>query len=309
MDLSKYLVINEEVKQALKNKQPVVALESTIIAHGFNYPENLITAQRCEAIIREQGAVPATIGIIKGKIVIGLSEAEITHFAENRSVAKCSRRDVAALLAQKQDGATTVATTMMFAEMAGIKVFATGGIGGVHRHGETTFDISADLEELAKTQVNVVCAGAKSVLDLALTREYLETKGIPVLGYQSSYFPDFYTRNSGLEVDYEIGEVDQIADIIRVKEDLDLAGGILITNPIPEEAEMDANFIHAKIEEAIVLADQQGIKGKAVTPFLLATLHESTKGKSVIANKALVFNNCKLAAEIAVALMKSPNNI
>lgn len=302
--MNQYLVISDEVKHALDNNLPVVALESTIISHGFNYPENLETAQTCEAIIRQQGAIPATIGIRKGKIIVGLSADDIVYFAKNQEIPKCSRRDVAAILAQQLDGATTVATTMMFAGMVGIKIFATGGIGGVHRHGETTFDISADLEELAMSPVNVVCAGAKSVLDLALTREYLETKGILVLGYGSDKFPDFYTRDSGLKVDYSVDTVEDISKIIKVKEDLNLPGGILITNPIPEESEMDSEFIHDAINVAINLADQEGIRGKEVTPFLLKTLHENTKGKSVIANKALVFNNSKVAAQIARALSK-----
>ncbi len=304
MNINDYLVINEEVKQALLLKQPIVALESTIISHGFNYPENLETALRSEAVIRENGAIPATIGIREGKIIIGLSPADLRYFAENRSISKCSRRDVAAILALKQDGATTVATTMMFAALAGIKMFATGGIGGVHRHGEVTMDISADLEELAESDVNVVCAGAKSILDLPKTREYLETKGIPVLGYQTQAFPDFYTPDSGLTVDYRLDSVKEIAQLIQVKAALKLKGGLLITNPIPAEAALDPVFIHQKIEEAQVLAEDQGITGKAVTPFLLSVLHDSTGGKSVIANKALVFNNCELAAKIAVALSK-----
>ena len=299
MDLSNYLVIRDDIKVALKNNDPVVALESTIISHGFNYPENLETALRCEEIIREQGAIPATIGILKGKIIIGLTEEEIVYFAENRSIPKCSRRDVAAILALNGDGATTVATTMLFANLAKIKMFATGGIGGVHFHGEDTMDISADLEELAMTDVNVVCAGAKSILDLERTKEYLETKGVPILGYKTDAFPDFYTRDSGLKVDYRVDDIRDIAKIIQTKNNLNLKGGLLITNPIPKEAELDPNYIREEISNAIKLAEVKGIKGKEVTPFLLSVLHDSTGGKSVLANKALVFNNSLLAAKIA----------
>ncbi len=304
MDLSNYLVIRDDIKVALKNKQPVVALESTIISHGFNYPENLETALRCEEIIRDHGAIPATIGIRDGKIIIGLTQDDIVYFAENRTIPKCSRRDVATILALKKDGATTVATTMMFANMAKIKLFATGGIGGVHIHGETTMDISADLEELATTDVNVVCAGAKSILDLEKTMEYLETKGVPVLGYQTSAFPDFYTRDSGLKVDYRVDSAKEVAKIIKTKEYLGLKGGLLITNPIPEEAELNPAFIRKEIALANQQAAEQGIKGKEVTPYLLAFLHDSTAGKSVAANKALVYNNCKVAAKIARALTR-----
>lgn len=302
MNLNDYLVINEEVKAALANNQAVVALESTIISHGFNYPENLETARECERIIREQGAVPATIGIIKGKIVVGLTDEQIVYFAENRSIRKCSRRDVAAVLALGLDGATTVATTMLFAHLAGIKVFATGGIGGVHRHGEVTMDISADLEELAQTNVNVICAGAKSILDIARTKEYLETKGVTILGYQTEAFPDFYTRDSGLKVDYQVDSAADVAKIIKTKDALGLKAGMLIANPIPKENELDPAYIGKKIAEAVALCDEKGIKGKDVTPFLLSVLHDATEGKSVVANKALVFNNSKVAAQIAKAL-------
>jgi pseudouridine-5'-phosphate glycosidase len=302
MNLEAFLVIKDEVAQALKEGRAVVALESTIISHGFNYPENLETARTCEKLVRDAGAVPATIGIRNGKILIGMADEDIEFFATHRDIPKASRRDVASLIALGFDGATTVATTMMFAEMANISMFATGGIGGVHRHGESTLDVSADLMELAQTNVNVVCAGAKSILDLDRTKEVLETHGVPILGYQTNAFPDFYTPDSGLKVDYRVDDVKDIAQIIKTKAQLGLKGGILITNPIPSEFAMEPTFIRKHIDEAIESAEKQGVKGKAVTPFLLAYLHEKTEGASVVANKALVFNNVKLAAQIALAL-------
>jgi pseudouridylate synthase len=304
MNLEKYLVIKEEVKQALLEGRPVVALESTIISHGFNYPENLDTARTCESIIREEGAIPATIGIRDGKILIGMSDEDILFFAQNRTIAKCSRRDVAPVLALGLSGATTVATTMLFAQMANIKVFATGGIGGVHMHGEDTMDVSADLVEIANTNVSVVCAGAKSILDLPRTKEYLETLGVSILGFQTNAFPDFYTRDSGLSVDYRVETTEEIAEIIKTKEDLGFKAGLIIANPIPKEYEMEPTYIKSKITEALDRSIKQGIKGKEVTPFLLAALHHDTEGKSVVANKALVFNNSRLAAKIAKSLSK-----
>jgi pseudouridylate synthase len=304
MNLEKYLVIKEEVKQALLEGRPVVALESTIISHGFNYPENLECARTCESIIREEGAVPATIGIRDGKILIGMSDEDILFFAQNRTIAKCSRRDVAPVLALGLSGATTVATTMLFAQMANIKVFATGGIGGVHMHGEDTMDVSADLVEIANTNVSVVCAGAKSILDLPRTKEYLETLGVSILGFQTNAFPDFYTRDSGLSVDYRVETTEEIAEIIKTKEDLGFKAGLIIANPIPKEYEMEPTYIKSKITEALDRSIKQGIKGKEVTPFLLAALHHDTEGKSVVANKALVFNNSRLAAKIAKSLSK-----
>lgn len=304
MNLEKYLVIKEEVAEALKNNQPVVALESTIISHGFNYPENLETARTCEQIIRDQGAIPATIGIRNGKILIGMDDSDIIFFAENRSIQKASRRDVVQLLAMGKDGATTVATTMMFAAMANIKMFATGGIGGVHIHGEDTMDVSADLVELSHTNVNVVCSGAKSILDLPRTKEYLETLGVSIIGYKTEAFPDFYTRDSGLSVDYTVTSSEDMAKIIRTKNELGLQVGTLIANPIPVESEMETTYIRNKIKEAIDASLKEGITGKAVTPFLLAYLHKHTEGKTVVANKALVFNNAKVAAQIAVQLSK-----
>lgn len=302
MKYEAFMKMTDEVQSALASGKPVVALESTIISHGFNYPENLETALRCEAIIREHGAVPATIGIRDGKILIGMTAEDIEFFANTKGILKCSRRDVAPVLAMGKSGATTVTTTMMFAQMAGIKVFATGGIGGVHRHGEVTMDISADLEELAHTNVNVVCAGAKSILDLERTKEYLETHGVTILGYRTDAFPDFYTRDSGLKVDYRVDSPEAIAEIIKVRESLDLSGGMLITNPIPEADALDSEEIAVQIEKALKMADEQQIHGKYVTPFLLGQLVTITKGQSVVANKALVFNNAALAADVAKAL-------
>jgi pseudouridine-5'-phosphate glycosidase len=302
--MKKYLEISKEVQQALDQNAPIVALESTIISHGFNYPENLECARTCEQIIKENGAVPATIAILNGKIKIGLTDKEISYLAENPQIFKASRRDTAPLIAMKKDGVTTVATTMLFAQMAGIKVFATGGIGGVHRQGFKTFDISADLQELAKTNVAVVCAGAKSILDIPLTREYLETFGITVLGYQTDYLPGFYVRATTEKVDYNLQTPIQIAEIIRTKDELNLQGGILITNPIPKDAELNPEEISRLIDESVQTAQDQNIQGKDITPFILARLHDATKGESVAANKALVYSNAKLAAAIASELTK-----
>ena len=301
-EIEQYLELSPQVKKALEAKQPVVALESTIISHGFQYPENLECARQSEKNIRDYGAVPATIAIIGGKIKVGLSDEELLYLANSRHIPKCSSRDIVPLLALGKDGATTVTSTMVFAEMAGIEVFATGGIGGVHRRGNETFDISADLHELAKTNVAVVCAGAKSILDIPLTREYLETFGVTVLGYQTSDFPGFYIRSSGVKVDYCIQNPGEIARIIRLKNTLALEGGILITNPIPVADEMDPQFISRIIEESVAQAEEQGVKGKDITPFILERLHVKTGGKSVAANKALVFNNARLAAQIACEL-------
>lgn len=296
----KYLEISEEVKTALAQGKPVVALESTIISHGMPYPKNVETALRVEKIIRENGAVPATIAIIKGKLKAGLSEEEITYLGKKGlDVTKASRRDLPILAVRKEDGATTVAATMIIAALAGISVFATGGVGGVHRGAETTMDISADLEELAETPVVVVCAGCKSILDLGLTLEYLETKGVVVIGYQTNELPAFYTRNSGLSVDYRMDTPREIAEAFKAKEDLSLKGGMLVTNPIPEEFSMDASFINAKIDEAIKEAASLGIKGKETTPFLLDKIQQITGGESLASNIQLVYNNAALAAHIA----------
>lgn len=304
MKLNDYMEIRDDVKFALENNLPVVALESTIISHGFNYPENLECARECERLIRENGAVPATIGIVGGKIVIGLNDAQIVRFAENRETPKCSRRDVPAIIAKGIDGATTVTTTMMFAHMAGIKVFATGGIGGVHFGGENSMDISADLEELARTNVAVVCSGAKSILDIPRTLEYLETNGVTTLGYQTDAFPDFYTRDSGKKVDYRVDTTDEIARIIQTKNDLGIETGIVIANPIPIEHEMNPEFISTLIKRIVKEASDKGIVGNKVTPYILAALHGESGGKSVVANKELVFNNSRVAALLAVSYSK-----
>lgn len=305
MNLNSYLDVNPEVAQAVKEGKPVVALESTIISHGMPYPQNVETALNVEKIIRENGAVPATIAIIGGRLKAGLTPEEIEYFGKKgTAIHKASRRDLAVLCAEGEDGATTVTTTMMIAHMAGIKIFATGGIGGVHRGAETTMDISADLEELAHTPVMVVCAGAKSILDLGLTLEYLETKGVPVLGYQTEELPAFYTRRSGFEVDYRVDSPEQLAKIFRTHNDLALNGGILVTNPIPEEYAMPKEVIDRAIDRAIAECKEQGIHGKATTPFLLARVAEITGGDSLASNIRLVYNNAALAARTAVEYCK-----
>ena len=300
--MNRYLDISDEVKKALDNNKPIVALESTIISHGMPYPQNVETALKVEEIIRENGAVPATIGIIGGRLKAGLTAEEIDYMGRAGNIAKVSRRDIPYLVAHKRDGATTVASTMIIAAMAGIKVFATGGVGGVHRGAEKTMDISADLEELAMTGVAVVCAGAKSILDLGLTLEYLETKGVPVLGYKTEELPAFYTRKSGFKVDYKVDTPEEIASILRTKWELGLMGGALIANPIPEEYSMDADLITKVIEDAVNEAEALGIKGKDTTPFLLAKIKEITGGESLESNIQLVYNNALLAAQIARAL-------
>lgn len=300
MMLEKYLKISEEVKVALENNLPVVALESTIISHGMPYPKNAETALKCEEIIREGGAVPATIAIIKGVLCVGLSKEEIEYVAkEGHNVVKVSRRDIPVVVANKLDGATTVAATMYIASLAGVKVFATGGIGGVHRGAEVSMDISADLDELGATSVAVVCAGAKAILDLEKTLEYLETKGVPVIGYGTDMLPAFYTRTSQYKVNYRMDTPLEIAKTLKVKWDLGLDGGVLITNPIPEEYSLDGSVMNEAIDKAIFLMNEQGIKGKDQTPFLLKTIVELTGGNSLESNIKLVFNNCKLAALIA----------
>lgn len=300
-----YLDIASEVKAALDAGKPVVALESTIISHGMPYPQNRDTALEVERIIRELGAVPATIAIIGGRLKAGLSPEEIDYLGRTGSgVAKASRRDLPVLVAKGMDGATTVTTTMMIAAMAGIRVFATGGIGGVHRGAEVTMDISADLEELAETPVMVICAGAKSILDLGLTLEYLETKGVTVIGYGTEELPAFYTRKSGFGVDYRLDTPEELAKAFHVKRELNLRGGMLVTNPIPEEYSMDADTINKAIAEAVAEATAQGIHGKATTPFLLAKIKDLTGGDSLDSNIQLVFNNARLAAKTAVALSK-----
>ena len=305
MEMNQYLDVNPEVEEAIKSGKPVVALESTIISHGMPYPKNVETAFRVEQMIRDNGAVPATIAVIGGRLKAGLTHDEIEHLGKaGRNVAKASRRDLPALVARKADGATTVTTTMIIAHMAGIQIFATGGIGGVHRGAETTMDISADLEELAQTPVMVVCAGAKSILDLGLTLEYLETKGVPVIGYGTDELPAFYTRSSGFGVDYRVNTPEELAEMFRAQRDLGYRGGMLVTNPIPEEYSMDKAVIDAAIEEALKQCKEQGIKGKETTPFLLAKVVELTGGDSLESNIRLVLNNAKVAALTAAALVR-----
>ncbi|MBQ9059141.1 MAG: pseudouridine-5'-phosphate glycosidase [Atopobiaceae bacterium] len=301
--MNEYLDISPEVQAALAENRPVVALESTIISHGMPYPQNVETALQVEQIVREQGAVPATIAIIGGRLRAGLTPEEIDYLGKRgRAVAKVSRRDMPLIVSRGQDGATTVASTMIIAALAGIKVFATGGIGGVHRGAETTMDISADLEELAQTPVIVVCAGAKSILDLGLTLEYLETKGVPVLGYGTDELPAFYTRTSGFSVDTRVDSPQEIASMFAAKQGMQLAGGMLVTNPIPEEFSMDKAIIDKAIDEALAEAAEQGIHGKETTPFLLARIAEITGGDSLGSNIQLVFNNVALGAQIASEL-------
>ncbi|MBQ3072559.1 MAG: pseudouridine-5'-phosphate glycosidase [Oscillospiraceae bacterium] len=301
--MNKYLDIAPEVRAALDAGKPVVALESTIISHGMPYPQNAETALKVEQLIREQGAVPATCAVLGGRLKAGLSAEEIEYLGkQGQKVAKASRRDLPVLVAQGADGATTVTTTMMIAAMAGIRVFATGGIGGVHRGAETTMDISADLEELAQTPVMVVCAGAKSILDLGLTLEYLETKGVPVLGYGTEELPAFYTRRSGFKVDCRVDTPEELARIYQAQRDMGCRGGMLVTNPIPEEYSMDKAVIDAAIEQALAEAAAAGVRGKQTTPFLLAKVKELTGGDSLDSNIQLVFNNARLAAKTAAAL-------
>ena len=303
--MNKYLDINPEVAAALAAGKPVVALESTIISHGMPYPQNVETALNVERIIRENGAVPATIAIIGGRLKAGLTAEEIEYFGKKgQAIAKASRRDLAVLCARGEDGATTVTTTMIIAHMAGIKIFATGGIGGVHRGAETTMDISADLEELGQTPVMVICAGAKSILDLGLTLEYLETKGVPVIGYGTDELPAFYTRQSGFGVDYRIDTPAELAAAFRASNEMGLKSGMLVTNPIPEEFAMPLDVINAAIDRAIAECKERGIHGKATTPFLLARVAELTGGDSLASNIRLVYNNARLAALTAVEYCK-----
>ena len=302
--MKEYLELSPAVKAALMAGEPIVALESTIISHGMPYPQNVETALKVEEAVREAGAVPATIAVLDGKLKAGLTAAEIEYLGkEGPAVAKASRRDLPVLVARGADGACTVATTMIIARLAGIKVFATGGIGGVHRGAETTMDISADLEELGRTPVLVVCAGAKAILDLGLTLEYLETKGVPVIGYGTEELPAFYTRTSGFKVDYRLDTPEEIAAAFRAQQEMGLGGGMLVTNPIPEEWSMDPARINAAIDEAVADAKRLGIRGKDTTPYLLARVKELTGGDSLEANIQLVLNNARLAARIARALI------
>ncbi|WP_409421159.1 pseudouridine-5'-phosphate glycosidase [Pseudaeromonas sp. ZJS20] len=303
--LNAYLDIQPEVADALAAGRPVVALESTIISHGMPYPQNVETARQVEQVVRDNGAIPATIAIMDGKLKVGLDAQALEALGKGgQAVTKCSRRDIPFVLASGKAGATTVASTMIIAAMAGIRVFATGGIGGVHRGAQETFDISADLQELAHTGVAVVCAGAKSILDIGLTLEYLETQGVPVIGYQTEELPAFYTRHSGFPVDYRLDTPAEIAAALRVKWELGLQGGAVVANPIPEQFAMPKADIDAAINQALNEADTQQITGKASTPFLLARVCELTGGNSLASNIKLVLNNAALGAQIAANLAK-----
>lgn len=294
--------ISKEVEEALKNNVPVIALESTIISHGMPYPKNVQTALEVERIIRENGCVPATIGIIDGTPIVGMSPDEIEKFGSTKGILKVSRRDLPVVMAKKKWGATTVSTTMILAQYAGIEVFVTGGIGGVHRHGEVTMDISADLQELAHTNVTVICAGAKAILDLPRTLEYLETQGVPVLGYKSENLAAFYSKDSGLKLDYKMDDAHEIAETIFYKRALKLDGGVLISNPIPDQYSLPNEVINKYIDDALNKADANGIKGKDVTPFLLKEIADQTKGTSLEANIKLVYNNALVGSLIAKEL-------
>jgi pseudouridylate synthase len=298
----KYLDISAEVRSAIENNRPVVALESTIISHGMPYPKNVETALNVEQIIRDQGAIPATIAILNGRLKVGLSHDEIEMLGKAGNVVKASRRDIPFIIAKGLNGATTVASTMILADLAGIRVFATGGIGGVHRGAETSFDISADLIELSQTNVAVICAGAKSVLDINLTLEFLETHGVPVVGYQTDELPAFYTSKSGFKVDYRVDSPEELAKAIKAKWDLNLQGGVIVANPIPKAYEMDSKVIEQVISEAVRQQVAAGVKGKESTPFLLAKVKELTGGDSLDSNIQLVYNNAKVGAQLAVAL-------
>ena len=306
MTLNEHLQFSPEVAEAFAEGRPVVALESTIISHGMPYPQNVEVALECQRIARDNGAVPATCAILGGKLHAGLTDAQIDHLGRSgQKVVKASRRDIPMLLSQGMDGATTVAGTMIIAHLAGISVFATGGIGGVHRGAEKSMDISADLEELAKTPVCVVCAGVKSILDIGLTLEYLETRGVPVIGYRTQVLPAFYTATSPFRLNWCADTSQEIASAIQTSKTLGYAGGTLVANPIPRTYSMDESVITAAIDNALAEAGQRGISGKAITPFLLAKIQELTGGRSLRSNIALVFNNVRLAAQIAVAACKS----
>ena len=304
MKLNSYLDIHPEVKNALNSKQPIVALESTIISHGMPYPENIETALMVEDTVRANNAIPATIAIIKGRLKVGLTKKEIEFLATNDEVRKISRRDIPIAVSQKLSGSTTVASTMIIAHLAKIAVFATGGIGGVHRGAEKTLDISADLEELSRTNVCVVCAGAKSILDIGLTLEYLETKGVPIIGYKTSDLPAFYSSKSGFNVDYRVDSAFDISEILKTKWSLSINGGVLITNPIPKTFELELAMMNEVINKAIIEAEKEKITGKEITPYLLSKVNEITQGKSLSANIKLIQNNAALAAKIAIHYMK-----
>ena len=299
---SAYIEVAPHVRAALAGGVPVVALETTIVTHGMPYPQSVETARRVEAIVREHGAVPATIAVIGGRIRVGIDDATLEALAANRNALKLSRADLPYAVASGRDGATTVAATMICAQLAGIGVFATGGIGGVHRGAETTYDVSADMEELARTPVLVVCAGAKALLDLAKTLELLETRGVPVIGYRTDEFPAFWSRSSGLKAPLRCDTAAEIAALVRAKRGLGLIGGVLVTNPIPADAEIPAAEIAEHVERAVAEAAARGVSGKAVTPFILDRMYETTTRRSLAANIALIENNARLAAEIAGAL-------
>lgn len=303
MSFEKYLKISGEVRTAVLENKAVVALESTIISHGMPYPQNYETALEVEKTVRDNGAVPATIAILKGVIHVGLNNEELEFLSTEKNILKASRRDIPVIISQKMSAATTVSATMICAKLASLKIFATGGIGGVHRNAQNTFDISADLTELAQTNIAVVSAGVKSILDIGLTLEYLETLGIPVIGYKTEEFPAFYTRESGYKVNYKLDSAIDIAEMIKTKWELGLNGGVIIANPVPEVHSLDKNLIDKAIDEALIKADARGIKGKDVTPFLLSEIKNITGGKSLDSNIKLVLNNAKLAAEIAKSIM------
>ena len=303
MSFEKYLKISGEVRTAVLENKAVVALESTIISHGMPYPQNYETALEVEKTVRDNGAVPATIAILKGVIHVGLNNEELEFLSTEKNILKASRRDIPVIISQKMSAATTVSATMICAKLASLKIFATGGIGGVHRNAQNTFDISAYLTELAQTNIAVVSAGVKSILDIGLTLEYLETLGIPVIGYKTEEFPAFYTRESGFKVNYKLDSAIDIAEMIKTKWELGLNGGVIIANPVPEVHSLDKNLIDKAIDEALIKADERGIKGKDVTPFLLSEIKNITGGKSLDSNIMLVLNNAKLAAEIAKSIM------
>lgn len=303
-DFNEYLSFSPEVKDAMGKGKPIVALESTIISHGMPYPKNVETAIAVERTIRENGAVPATIAIIKGRLMVGLTPEELEYFGKKgTAITKVSRRDIPVVVARGEDGATTVAATMIIAHLAGLQVFATGGIGGVHRGAEKTMDISADLDEFSKTSVLVVCAGAKAILDLNLTMEYLETKGVPVFAYQTDELPAFYTRKSGIKAPFRADSAKELANIWKAKTSLNMNGGIIVANPIPEQYSMDSERINEAIDQAIVEMKKLGIHGKETTPYLLDKIQKITGGDSLESNIKLVLNNAALAAQIAKELV------
>ena len=303
------MIISEEVRKALANGDPVVALESTIISHGMPYPKNVETALMVESRVRENGAIPATIGIVDGEIIVGMSPDQSEDFGKKKGIAKVSKRDLPIVVAKKLYGATTVSATMLIAKMAGIRIFVTGGIGGVHRGAEKTFDISRDLKELGEVGVTVICSGAKAILDIPKTLEYLETEGVTVLSYKAERFANFYSLATDAPVDYAFQTPEEAADIIHAKGQLGLTGGILISNPVPEEMALPHEYIDSIVEQAVRESEEQGIKGKDSTPFLLRRIVELTGGKSLETNIALVCHNAELGAQIAAALSRKEKSL